>query len=272
MTEREWRLNLDISGVLRNWNYDPSSVTARWIKGDDGKLRVQLRLDLGVFQMEAEGRPDGTHPRGYPSLLEFYLALERTSPQGKKAFTLEPEACAELQQEAMQYYYRYLSFYALRHFDGVISDTEHNLALLELVERHAEDDDLVWQFLQFYPYVRMMNARAHAERAMKGKHHEQAVRALQKALDDIQTFWNEHGDSEGISGSQEIQMLTDLLSQVKQHKPRSAADRLREQLAHEISVENYEKAALLRDRLNEMSRKQAGSANEAPKAPPPPPA
>jgi hypothetical protein len=247
----------DISRLLGKWDYDPSNVTARWIKGDDGKLKVQLRLDLGLFQMEAEGRPDGTHPRGYPSLLDFYLALERTSPQTKKAFTLEAEACAELQQEAMQYYYRYLSFYALRHFDGVIKDTEHNLALLELVQRHADDEDVAWQFLQFYPYVRMMNARARAEQGIEGKHHEQAIGALQKALDDIQAFWNEHGDGDALGGSQEIEMLSALLSQVKQHKPRTAADRLREQLDHAISTENYEKAALLRDRLKELSRKQA---------------
>ncbi|MFH0954046.1 MAG: UvrB/UvrC motif-containing protein [Verrucomicrobiota bacterium] len=256
-------MNQDISGITGSWDYDPSSVTARWIKGNDGKLKVQLRLDLGLFQMEAEGRPDGTHPRGYPSLLDFYLALEKTSPQTKKAFTLNAESCAELQQEAMQYYYRYLSFYALRHFDGVVGDTEHNLGLLELVQRHADDEDLVWQFLQFYPYVRMMNARARAERAMEAKHHEQAVRALQKALDDIQAFWNEHGESEGFGGSQEIDLLTDLLSQVKQHTPKSTADRLREQLDHAISVENYEKAAVLRDRLNDLSHKQSGPGDES---------
>lgn len=259
-------MNFDISGILGNWEYDPSSVTARWIKGTDGRTRVQLRLDLGLFQMEAEGRPDGAHPRGYASLLDFYVALEKTSPQNKRAFTLDAEACSELQQEAMQYYYRYLSFYALHHFDGVVSDTEHNLGLLELVKRHAEDEDLIWQFQQFYPYVRMMNARARAERAVEAKHHEQAIRALQKALDDIQAFWNEYGDNDGVAGTQEIEMLSDLLSQVRQHKPKSAADRLRDQLAHAIAVENYEKAAVLRDRLNALSHKPAKSGSEDPRS------
>ncbi len=51
----------------------------------------------------------------------------------------------------MQYYYRYLAFYALHHLDGVIRDTEHNLGVLDLVDYYAEDDDMAWQFMQFFP-------------------------------------------------------------------------------------------------------------------------
>jgi tetratricopeptide (TPR) repeat protein len=249
-------LNYDISGILRNWEYDPTSVSARWIKGRDGKMKVQLRLDLGLFQMEIEGRPDGTKPRGYPSLLDYYRSLEKTSPQAVKAMKLDAEACSELQQEAMQYYYRYLSLYALRHFEGVIQDTEHNLGIIELVSRHTEDEDLKWQFLQFYPYVRMMNARAKAEQAAETKKHEDAVAALQKALDDIQAFWQEYGENES-GGTPEIDLLNDLLGQARKRQPQSPTDRLKEQLDHAIAVENYEKAAALRDRLAELSRKQS---------------
>jgi len=159
-------LNYDISGILGNWNYDPRRVSARWIKGRDGRMKVQLRLDLGLFQLELDGRPDGSRPRGYATLLDYYRALIRSTLYHEKTFTLNAEACAELQQEAVQYYYRYLSFHALRYFDGVIRDTDHNLGLLELASRHADNDDLSWQFLQFYPYIRMMNARSKAEKAM----------------------------------------------------------------------------------------------------------
>ena len=255
-------MNFDISGVLNGWEYDPGSISARWIKGKDGKLKIQLRLDLGLFQMESEGRPDGTHPRGYPSLLDYYRSLEKTSPGAAQTMKLDGEACAELQQEAMQFYYRYLSLYALRFFDGVIRDTDHNLALIELVSRHAENDDLSWQFLQFYPYVRMMNARARAEKAMTGKKYEEAVADLHRALDDIQAFWKEYGGTEA-GDRQEIDLLTDLLTQVQKKKPRTQTDRLREQLAQAIAIEDYEKAAMLRDKLSTLQSQGSPSKDPA---------
>jgi len=246
-------LNYDISGILRNWDYDPMSVSARWIKGRDGHMKVQLRLDLGLFQMELDGRPDGSRPRGYATLLDYYRALSQSMPHNKKAFTLNTEACAELQQEAVQYYYRYLSFHALRYFDGVIRDTDHNLGLLELASRHADNDELSWQFLQFYPYIRMMNARSKAEKAMVDKQHEEAARILQKALADIQAFLTEYGEVE--KDRPEVNLLHDLMSQLKDRQPQSSADKLREQLDRAIAAEDYEKAAVLRDKLNNLKAK-----------------
>ncbi len=246
-------MNCDITGILRNWDYDPTNVRARWIKGRDGTMKVQLRLDLGLFQMEVEGRPDGVRPRGYASLLDYYRAQTQTAPQSKKSLSLNSDACAELQQEAVQYYYRYLSFHALRHFDGVIRDTDHNLAILELASRHAENDDLSWQFLQFYPYVRMMNARAKAEKAMADKKHEEAAGILQKALDDIQAFFTEYGEVE--KDRPEVDLLIDMMSQIKDQRPVTSADKLQEQLDQAIATENYEKAAVLRDKLNSLRAK-----------------
>lgn len=246
-------MNYDISGILGNWDYDPTSVSARWIRGRDGHRKVQLRLDLGLFQMELDGRPDGSRPHGYATLLDYYRALSRSMPHNRKAFTLNAEACAELQQEAVQYYYRYLSFHALRYFDGVIRDTNHNLGLLELASRHADNDDLSWQFLQFYPYIRMMNARSKAEKAIIEKQHEEAEHILQKALDDIHAFLIEYGEVE--KNQAEVNLLNDLMSQLKDRYPQSGADRLREQLNQAIAAENYEKAAILRDKLNHLKAK-----------------
>ena len=37
---------------------------ARKIVGEDGKEKLQVRLDLGLLQMELNGRPDGERPHG----------------------------------------------------------------------------------------------------------------------------------------------------------------------------------------------------------------
>jgi len=248
-------MSLDISGIIKGWSYDPTSINARWIIGSDGKPKVQLRLDLGLFQMEVEGRPDGRRPHGYDSLLEYYRSQERASTT-TPALNLDHEACAGLQQEAMQYYYRYLAFYALRNLEGVIEDTEHNLAILDMVMDFAEDDDLSWQFEQFFPYIRMMNARARAERAVEAHPFEEAVGVLEDALDDLRRFWSENGENEMGSDCQEAELLNNLLRQVRNQKPKSEADQLREELQRAVANENYEKAAALRDRLAKQSQPQ----------------
>jgi hypothetical protein len=64
----------DITAILKEWPYKAGQVNARFVVGSDGLERVQVRLDLGVLQMYADGRPDGDRPFGYPSLLEYFEA------------------------------------------------------------------------------------------------------------------------------------------------------------------------------------------------------
>lgn len=64
----------DLTAILQDWPYEPGQINARLIRGDDGEPKIQLRLDLGILQMEAEARPDGQRPHGFDSLLEYYEA------------------------------------------------------------------------------------------------------------------------------------------------------------------------------------------------------
>ncbi|NKB23280.1 MAG: hypothetical protein GKR87_02605 [Kiritimatiellae bacterium] len=244
-------MDKDIRPLLKEWHYDASGISARWIKGLDQQPKVQLRLDLGLFQMEMDGRPDGTTPRGYPSLLDYYHLLENTTPD-ISSLSLDETSCSELQQEAVQYYYRYMSLYSLRELTRVIRDTQHNLDLFDLVSRRASDEDLIWQFLQFYPDVRMMHARARAEKSLEDDQTDKAIEVLEQGLHDIKKFWGEYGEAEAVEISQEEEILSDLLHDIQHKKPKSKTGKLRKELAYAISSEDYEKAALLRDKLNEL--------------------
>jgi hypothetical protein len=244
----------DLSFVLEGWDYDGSSIRARWIKGRDGHPKVQLRVDLGVLQMEVKGRPDGAQPRGEASLLDHYRSLESAREEEGGELRLDADACRELQQEALHYYYRYLAFAALRYLDGVIEDTNHNLELLDLVARCAEDDELAWQFMQFFPYVRMMNARARSEKLLEKKDYHRAEEILEEALEDVETFSQEHGEEDG-SGEQEAAILKELLSQVAARKPKTREQVLQEELSVAIAKEDYEQAAALRDELIALGRR-----------------
>ena len=44
-------MSFDISDILADWPYEPGQISARKITGDDGKEKIQLRLDLGLLQM-----------------------------------------------------------------------------------------------------------------------------------------------------------------------------------------------------------------------------
>lgn len=77
----------DIAHVLETWPHEPGQIQARIIEGRDGEPKVQIRLDLGILQMNMTGRPDGLRPFGFESLLDYYQARldaghDREGPPG----------------------------------------------------------------------------------------------------------------------------------------------------------------------------------------------
>ena len=72
-------MSKDLRPSLDAWPYDENErVTARKVIGADGKPKIQMRLEMGILQMELTGRPDGERPYGFDSLLELFEdALER---------------------------------------------------------------------------------------------------------------------------------------------------------------------------------------------------
>lgn len=250
-------MSKNISNLVSGWAYDPGEVRARWIQADDGSRKIQLRLDLGIFQMEPEGRPDGTRPRGAVSLCDFYVDEERLAPGNALPYKLDFDACSELQQEVMQYYYRIMAFYALGDFKGVVRDCDHNLDLIDIVSEYALDDEVAWQFMQLYPYMRMMLARAGAEIGMAAARFDDAEKAVREGVKDLEGFFAENYEPTNEDGSPvppppELETLRELIEQIDQRRPRSEAETLREELARAVELENYEKAAFLRDQLKSL--------------------
>lgn len=243
-------MSKDLNDILDGWDFDQSGIAARWIQGNEGHPKIQLRVNLGVLQMEVKGRPDGRQPEGHRTLLDFYKEKEDEGLESD--LFLGPAECSELQQEALQFYYRYLAFYALEYLDGVIDDTHHNLDLLSFVSQYAKDDDLAWQFLQFFPYVRMMNARARAEKMIQQKQYDAASRIATEALKDIRKFADNYDDQIVQESGQEIEILEELLQRIRDKKPRSREEQLQEDLCIAIQTENYEQAASLRDTLKSL--------------------
>src|SRR5467141_3472890 len=92
-------MNFDISHILDKWEYHPGQVVVRKFIGKDGQEKIQLRVDLGLLQMNAQGRPDGKRPFGHPSLFEYHqsrLYKHVAANDGSdENFKLKPEDCAK---------------------------------------------------------------------------------------------------------------------------------------------------------------------------------
>src|SRR4026209_2992025 len=184
-------MSLDLNTILKDWTYESGTVKVRKSTGLDGREKLQLRVDLGVLQMEITGRPDGRRPHNCESLLEYHRKRACGAEQKGEAAQLTPEECAELQQEGIQYYHRYLSLFQINDFPGVIRDTQRNLDLFAFVAEHVDRDELIWSFQQFRPYGLMMNTRAKASILLGEGRFGDAMREIERGRDGIQEFFQQ---------------------------------------------------------------------------------
>jgi hypothetical protein len=252
-------MDCDISRLLEDWQYEPGHVVVRRFKGKDGTEKIQLRVDLGLLQMNAEGRPDGKRPFGYVSLFEFYqarlykhLAAHAGSDED---FVLKAEECAKLQLEALQYHHRYICLLELGDYTGVIRDAERNLAVFNFVSQHAESEEMAWSLRQFEPQLRMILTRARGAQALQTDDYAVAVQEVEAGLEKIRGFYTEFDRAEMADQSGEVLSLEDWLEEIRAKRPLSRREKLERALHEAVSTENYEKAAKVRDELRNMKRK-----------------
>ncbi len=249
-------MDFDISHLLDQWEYQPGQVVVRRFKAKDGREKIQLRVDLGLLQMNVEGRPDGKRPFGHPSLFEYYRArLQRyvAAHDGSDAgFKLKAEECARLQLEALQYHHRYICLLQLEDHPRVIRDAERNLAVFDFVSKHAESEELGWSLQQFRPQLLMVMTRARAAQALQSDDYAMAVQQVEEGLEEIRGFCREHATSETADTSGEVQSLENWLEEIRAKRPLSRREKLERALREAINCEDYERAARVRDELRQL--------------------
>lgn len=252
-------MDFDISDLLEHWDYKPGQVVVRKLKGKDGKDKIQLRVDLGLLQMNTEGRPDGKRPFGHDSLFEYFqnklyrhLAAHDGSDEG---FKLKPEDCAKLQVEALEYHHRYICLLQLGDYSGVIRDAEHNLGAFEFVRKHAESEELAWSLRQFQPQLLMILTRARTMQTMEGGDYAGAIILIEQGLERIRDFYRENGKQDLMEQSGELHSLEAWLTEMRANRPLSAKEKLEEALSEAVLREDYERAAQMRDALRNLKSK-----------------
>jgi len=253
----------DISELLREWKYETQEVTVRMIDGDDGRPKVQLRLDLGILQMEVDGRPDGERPEGCESWLEYYVEKQRVHEAtyaDTLPFELTDVDCHRLWQEGVQYYHRYLSFWHLSRYALCARDTQRNLRLFTFTKQYARGQRNKWQFDQFRPYVTMMHARGVAMPLVEKGDYREALRVIDAGVEAIRDFLDEYRLSARGEECAELASLEQWRNEVRKAAEESldsdaarTVAHLRLKLQEAVAEERFEEAAALRDQIRKLS-------------------
>ncbi len=250
--------NLDISAAMAGWSFHPGQINVRLIRGRNRKSKIQVRLELGVLQMELSGRPDGKRPHNSRSELDYQFSrLNRyvKTHSSDHEFQLVSRDCQALRQESALYYHRYLSMFILGRFEAVIRDTQHNLDVLDLCHKYAASERDRDQLEQYRPYILMMQGRARGMLALEAGYAKTALAYLRGTLRKIIAAY---GQPEARK-SMEAQTILAMMRDIRRQLPPDPRVELHRQLQRALSHERYEEAASLRDQLMALHTADAAS-------------
>jgi hypothetical protein len=247
----------DIDDALNGWAYDPEpgAVAARQVRARDGRWVVQVRQELGLIQMETEGRPDGVRPHGFSTYLEYLrYRTERRTKSGKGQdddWRMSPEHEREIDREFVQFHHRRIAWLALHRYERMLADAQHTLALLDFVRSHCEDTDFIDTHERFRGLVLFHSTQARTALALEDHRPEEAIDALREGMTTIeghQVEWQEsHDETLETPNGAFVDQLRQIEDEVRTRF--DVGKTLREQLAEAIAREDYEEAAALRDRM-----------------------
>ncbi len=252
----------DIDEALQGWPYEPEpgEVVARQIRARDGRALLQIRVELGLLQMEAEARPDGVRPHSFATYLDYLRnrAVSKSSATGAKAkaWTMTAEHCTEADREFAQYYHRRVAWLALQKYDKALLDADHSLALMDFVLRHGISPEYIASHERFRGLVlfhRTQAAAALALERLKPDHAVDAIREGMERLIEHQRGWTQENEQDDTPNETLIEQLRTLENDIR--KNFAVEKTLREQLDEAVADEDYEKAARLRDQIKAQARR-----------------
>ena len=67
----KWPITRTWTLIFREWPYQQGVISARLIRAGDGREVLQMRIEMGLLQMEVSGRPDGAAASRLPTYLEW---------------------------------------------------------------------------------------------------------------------------------------------------------------------------------------------------------
>jgi hypothetical protein len=245
-------VNQDIDFILRDWEYKAGAVQARLVQAHDKRQVIQMRVDLGVLQLESDGRPDGTRPHGYQTYYEYLFDKVRSAEKAGKQFVLNEEQSQEADQEFLQFYHRRVCWLALRQYARAVQDADHTLTFMDLVKKCSPGEEYTQAHEQYRGFVLFHRTQAASALAVERDNPEQAIDEIRNGLEKLTAFFVEFGLEEQMEEDPMVQHLRRIEAALREQYKIGAT--LHEQLEQAIAAEDYERAAQLRDALKRRKR------------------
>lgn len=261
-----------IDHILKSWPYEPATLSVRIRQGADGRDVLQMRLDLGLLQLETTGRPDGARPGGKDTYLDHLIDLESRWEPGEEVqtasetpdfdasdeaeetalpadrFRMNEEQCREADREFVQYYHRRLCWLAMREFTKAMVDADHTLRLMDFCRDHSPDEEWTMSHEQYRPFVLFHRTQAAALAELEAsKGAEASVEAINQGLEQIREVFVEHEAEEEYESDELVTRLVEMREGLR--KQFDVGSTLEERLREAVADEKYELAAKLRDEL-----------------------
>jgi hypothetical protein len=234
----------DIDFILHGWPFKPGVIAARLIRAGDGREVLQMRVEMGLLQMELTGRPDGEHPGGTDNCLQWLgeLARDQSEP-----FVLDPSQCMEIDREFLQFYHRRICCLALRQFTRAVADADYTLTLMDFLAAHSPDPQWTLSHEQYRPLVLFHRIQSAAMLALESSGPEAAIEAINQGLEQLREVFVRFGAEEQFDQDELVGQLGAMKESLRQEY--KVGKTLAEQLSEAVAAEEYERAARLRDEI-----------------------
>jgi hypothetical protein len=234
----------DIDTLLKHWEFQPGEVNARLLRARDGREVLQMRVDMGVLQLETELRPDGTKPHGAET---YYDYLVGEAIREGDAFRLSKQQCSEADREFVQFYQRRLCWLSLREYRRAARDADHSLAFMDFVREHSPDEEWTLSHEQYRPFVLFHRVQASALAALQEDGPESAIGEINSGLTRFKDLFARYDAAEQYADDELVRRLEEMRESVRRRY--EVGRTLDEQLAEAVRAEDYELAARIRDRI-----------------------
>jgi hypothetical protein len=240
----------DLDQLFAEFPYEFGDVTARKVRASNGRQVLQLRVDMGVLQMEVSGRPDGTRPGGHDTYYDYLVALQFEEGED---FELDERRCLEIDREFVQFFHRRISWLALREFELAILDANHTLALMDFSSTFAPDPSWAMLHEQYRPFVLFHRTQAQALVELMNDNPRRALKVIEEGLQVLREVYAEHDLEDDIDEDELMQKLVEMKQSIAEEYSVEAS--LSEQLSAAIADEKYELAAKIRDKIARQRRR-----------------
>jgi hypothetical protein len=240
----------DIDHILKRWPFDPLTVNVRLLELSQRRV-LQMRVDMGVLQLEIEGRPDGGKPGGSNTYFEF---LQKKARKRDAEFVLSEEECVEVDREFVQFYHRRVCWLQLKEFRRAVHDADHTLGLMDFCKQHSPDEQWTISHEQYRPFVLYHRTQAAALAMLELDSDDCADLAIDEVnsgLETMRELFREYDAEEQFEEDELVQRLIEFKTNLKE---KYEIDRtLKEKLTDAIAAEDYELAVLIRDQMARRS-------------------